>query len=199
MINRLNIGRCSIAKTIPLAFDESLSYLETLEAVLKKLEEIRVQTNSNTEFINNLDISLEQIESDIEFIKAEIERINAHFIEFERIINAQVDEKLNANYTRVLQLMSDYQIIFETKLDEKTRDLQEQIDNITIGRINILDPTTGLISPLEVVIQNVYDAVRYDAISCSEFEALNLTAKQFDDKQITAYNFDVNGKSILQA
>lgn len=38
---------------------------------------------------------------------------------------------------------------------------------------------------------------RNNAISCTEFDSLELTATEFDEKEITAYNFDVNSKSIL--
>ena len=44
---------------------------------------------------------------------------------------------------------------------------------------------------------DVYDILRNNAITCSEFESLDLTATEFDSKELTAYNFDVNGKIML--
>ncbi len=45
---------------------------------------------------------------------------------------------------------------------------------------------------------DIYDILRNNAITVSEFEALDLTATAYDAKQITAYNFDVNGKTFLE-
>ena len=44
---------------------------------------------------------------------------------------------------------------------------------------------------------DVYEILRQNAISCSEFDGLELTATEYDALEITAYNFDVNGKIIL--
>ena len=38
---------------------------------------------------------------------------------------------------------------------------------------------------------------RENAISCNEFDELELTATEYDSKQISAYNFDVNGRIFL--
>ena len=44
---------------------------------------------------------------------------------------------------------------------------------------------------------DVYETLRQNAITCSEFDGLELTATEYDSKQISAYNFDVNGKVFL--
>lgn len=44
---------------------------------------------------------------------------------------------------------------------------------------------------------DVYETLRNLAISCTEFDGLELTATEYDSKQISAYNFDVNGKEFL--
>ena len=43
----------------------------------------------------------------------------------------------------------------------------------------VLDPTTGLQSSIQIVIDNIYDQTRTDGISASEFDALQLTAQAF--------------------
>lgn len=44
---------------------------------------------------------------------------------------------------------------------------------------------------------DVYDILRNNAITASEFDNLELTATEYDALDITAYNFDVNGKTFL--
>lgn len=55
----------------------------------------------------------------------------------------------------------------------------------------------GTYENVSTVILNVYETLRNNAITCTEFDALELTATAYDAKQISAYNFDVNGKTFL--
>lgn len=55
----------------------------------------------------------------------------------------------------------------------------------------------GLVENVSKVIMDVYETLRQNAITCSEFDALLLSATEYDSKQISAYNFDVNGKVFL--
>ena len=82
-------------------------------------------------------------------------------------------------------------------VDYQDSQLNEKIDNIQIGQIQIYDPTSGTIKPLQEVINDLYALTNKDGLSASEFDALNLTATEFDAYQITAYEFDSQGKTIL--
>ena len=93
-------------------------------------------------------------------------------------------------------ISSEYNILKEY-VDEADENLQYQIDHFDIGNIVIYDPTTGLESPIQLVIDNIYDQTRDDAISAGEFDLLELTASEFDSKEITAFNFDQHGKTLL--
>lgn len=44
---------------------------------------------------------------------------------------------------------------------------------------------------------DIYDILRNNAITVTEFEDLDLTATDFDEIEITAYEFDVNGKQLI--
>ena len=76
-------------------------------------------------------------------------------------------------------------------------ELNDKIKDLQIGRINVYDPTTGKFTYIDVVINNVYDMLRFNAITAGEFDALALTAQTFDNKNLTAYAFDINGKVEL--
>ena len=94
-------------------------------------------------------------------------------------------------------ISSEYNVLKEY-VDEADENLQYQIDHFDVGNITILDPTTGLQSSIQIVIDNIYDQTRTDGISAAEFDALQLTASGFDEKEITAFNFDQHGKTLLE-
>ena len=102
-----------------------------------------------------------------------------------------VDEELKALINQEYSILKEY-------VDTQDENLQYQIDHFDIGNITLLDPTTGLQSPIQTVIDNIYDQTRSDGISAAEFDALQLTAQAFDEKEITAFNFDQHGKTLLE-
>lgn len=192
MIKPLEVCASRISRTLPLAFDDSLSYLEMLCATLDKLNETIVQVNKNTEVATRYEELLREIE-------AEVDRLEQDYIEFKQSIENEIDEKF-IDIERVLRLYIESQIsVLRYEIQNKYDELNKKIDDIIAGDIKVYDPTTGLLSPIQVVINNLFDMNRTNAISASEYDALELTATTYDSYEITAYNYDVNGKAILEA
>lgn len=123
--------------------------------------------------------------------------INKELEEFETNINNDVDIKLQQNYNQVIQLLSEYQKVFNSELATLRTDLENEIKEIELGNVMAYNPTNGEVENVSKVIMDVYDVLRVNAITCTEFDSLELTANGFDEKQITAYNFDVNAKIML--
>lgn len=192
MIKPLEVCASRISRTLPLAFDDSLSYLEMLCATLDKLNETIEQVNKNTEVATRYEELLREIE-------AEVDRLEQDYIEFKESIEAEIDEKF-IDIERVLRLYIESQIaVLRYEIQNKYDELNRKIDDIIAGDIKVYDPTTGLLSPIQIVINNLFDMNRTNAISASEYDALELTATTYDSYEITAYNYDVNGKAILEA
>ena len=103
---------------------------------------------------------------------------------------SELNESLRALINQEYDVLKEY-------VDTQDENLQYQIDHFDVGNITILDPTTGLQSPIQVVVDNIYDQTRDDGISASEFDALQLTANDFDEKELTAFNFDQHAKTLL--
>lgn len=190
MLKPLNVSCKAISRTLPLAFDESLSYLEMLCSILDKLNETIVQVNKNTEVSEHYEELLEQIEE-------EVNRLEQEYIEFKESIETEIDERFNLIYGQLTVYIENQISVIRYELQTAVSDLNGRIDDIIAGDINVYDPTTGLLSPIQVVINNLFDMNRTNAITCTEFDALELTATTYDSYEITAFNFDVNAKEIL--
>lgn len=195
MISNLKV--CCIQKVIPLAFDESLSYLETLLGVLNKLNETIDEVNKMAEVVDNINVNFDEINKQIALINAKLIEIENNFDLFEERIKNEVDIELSNMYNQVVTLMNQYQTIFNNNLTILRNDLEAEIQAIELGNVIAYNPTTGEYGNVSKVIQDVYDALRNNSVTCSEFDALELTATEYDALQISAYNFDVNGKTFL--
>ena len=77
------------------------------------------------------------------------------------------------------------------------QELSDRIDNIAFEYPDIMDPTSGLYANIATVIYNVYDVLRYNALTALQFQAAGLTAQELDDLGLTAHEWDLNGYQYL--
>lgn len=182
------------SKALPAAFDESLSYLEFLGAIKAKQDELISQVNYNTEFIENWSGDLEELKRRMtaveEYVDSEIAAIRQETTnqinDAENRININATANINAAETRI-----------NATLQTQVNRLDTRIDNVAIGKIKLVDPTTGLLSDLQVVIDNIATASRENGLTATEYDALELTATAYAAYDITAYQYDYQGKTLL--
>lgn len=193
--------KCQVKSTVlsivPLVFDKNISLLEQICELINKQKEIIAQVNQNTTDLSNIDTTFNSLQSQIDVLKTQITKIQNEFIIFEAQINTSVDNKNQALYSQVVNLLNDYQSIFNNNLNNLRIELEDEIKRIELGDVKAYDPTTGNYVNVSTALINVYDALRSNSISAIEFDNLELTATVFDSKEITAFNFDINGKTLL--
>lgn len=174
----------------PISLDNAMTDVEFLLGVLKKLNEVIAQTNKNTEFIDTYTGRIEEIETEILALRAEM-------TEFEEDVNnnianqfAQIKLELQAMIANTLTQANAY-------TDSIASQLRAEIEQISVGDITLLDPTTGTYEPLQDVINNLYGTTREEALTATEYDALDLTATSYDGYELTAFNYDKYGKTLL--
>lgn len=172
----------------PISVDprDMMTDVEFLLGMLKKLNEVIAQVNINSQYIGKI--------ADIE---AEIAALREEMTQFKQDVNDSIALQF-AEIKVELQAMI-VSAIAEAKAytDTVAAGLEQEIQEISIGQISVFDPTTGYYSPLQVVIDNLYTLGRTDALTASEYDALDLTATAYDAYDLTAYDYDNNGKSLL--
>ena len=189
-------------KIPPIGFFEPISVdpkdmmtdVEFLLGVLKKLNEIIAQTNKNTEFIDNYSGKIEEIEAEVIALRAEM-------TQFETDINQSIALQFAEIKVELQSMIATALIQANAYTDSVAATLENEIQQISIGQISLFDPTTGLYSPLQVVVDNLYTLGRTDALTATEYDELDdgepLTASSYDAYELTAFEYDNNGKSLL--
>lgn len=170
--------------------EDMMTDTEFLLGVLKKLNEVIVDTNRNTEFINNYAGKIEEIEAEIDDLKQQMIDFKQSTTDSIALQFAELKAELQALIATGLNQANAY-------TDATAGRLEAEIEQIAIGQISVYDPTTGLYSPLQVVIDNLYGQGRTDALTATEYDGLELTATAYDDYQLTAFDYDNNGKNLL--
>lgn len=176
----------------PISVDprDMMTDVEYLLGILKKLNEIIAQVNKNSEFIDEYTGKIEEIEAEIASLRSEM-------TEFEAQVNSNIQQQfatirleLQAMIATALQQANAY-------TDLVASGLEREIQDIAIGQITVYDPTTGQVESLQTVIDNLYNTSREDALTATEYDALELTATAYDAYQLSAIEYDREGKLLL--
>ena len=193
MIQKLSIvlPPNSMFQPISSDFRNNLTFSEYLLGVLKKVNEIIAQSNEQAEYIAEFDAKYQELLRDFNALKQEFNGLKDDIV-------SDVTDKLNDFYQKIedeLILAVNY---LKAYSDANDAILNNKIDQITLGNIELIDPTTGLLTPLQDVINNIAGTGR-DALTASEYDALDLTATAYDGYDITAFDYDYHGKTPLTA
>lgn len=166
---------------------------ENNKEIVKSINELKEYVDEYLTGFNELKEIVYRLVDDVSTISQDVAHNKQDIIVLNQKINTDIenlrielDNKISENYN----ILKDY-IDYEDSL------LNEKIENIEIGSIEVYNPTNGQLQPLQEVINSLYEISNKDGLTASEFDALDLTATNFDAYQITAYDFDSRGKVIL--
>ena len=168
---------------------DNMTYAEFLLGILKKMNEIIAVTNTQQEFIDEFNVKYQELLKDFEQLRTEFDAL-------EDKITASVQAQFDAFEIEVRNLITATQNYLIAYTDSAEARLQAQIEAIQIGDISVIDPTTGVLSPIQTVINNIAGSSA-DALTATEYDALSLTATAYDNYDITAYDYDFKGKALL--
>ena len=167
-----------------------MSDVEFLLGVLKKLNEIIVATNKNSEFIDKYTGKIEEIEAEITALRSEMTT-------FEEQTTASINEQFNQIKLELQSMVATALIQANAYTDAIAEALRAEIREISIGQIIVFDATIGTYNSLQNTLNNLYNVSRVDALTATEYDALELTATAYDAYQLTAQDYDRNAKTLL--
>lgn len=112
----------------------------------------------------------------------------------------ELDEKINKVQTNLLDKISTLNILIyalnaETRahIDTEVKKLYDYINDYVPNNMEVLNPVRGYRTSLNQALADIYDNLRYYALTCNEFDSLNLTCTEFDGLSINCTEFDLYG------
>lgn len=180
----------SLFQGITTNYQDNLTYAEFLLGVLKKLNEMIVEVNSHQEFIDNYSGQIEEMQRELAEFKEE-------WNEYQIELNESIEQQISAFKTEVYAKLETEITQLRAYVDARDAILKDYIDNVALGQIYVYNPTTGEKQDLQTVINSLFDVSREDALTATEYDALELTATYYDGQDISAYDYDTAGKTLL--
>lgn len=188
---------------IPSVYSNKQSYYECLCYIGYKVNECINAINGFT------DAYKQYTDEKIAELKKYIDRLNTdiykHIAEVEKNIRQdmdnrdnELDEKINKVQTNLLNKISElniliYQLNTETRehIDGEVKKLYDYINNYVPNNMEVLNPVKGYYTSLNQALGDMYDNLRYYALTCNEFDSLNLTCTEFDSLLLSCTEFDL--------
>lgn len=147
---------------------DNLTYEEQLLGMCKKINEIITIVNSFEDIISEFPEEIANIESSLTALQLDMIRRD------------QLNLKASKLYT-----------------DQQVKIVSDKVDELQVNAGPIYDPTTGLVSPVQIVVMNVYEYTRDNGMTAEQYDMLQMTAQQYDIRQLTAIQYDQYAKQLL--
>nr|DAP58423.1 MAG TPA: apolipoprotein [Caudoviricetes sp.] len=190
---------------IPSVYSNKQSYYECLCYIGYKVNECIEAINGFT------DAYKQYTDEKIAGLKKYIDNLNTdiykHITEVEKNIrddmnakDTELDEKINKVQTQLLDKIGALNILIydlndETRahIDTEVKKLYDYINDYMPNNMEVLNPVKGYRTSLNQALSDMYDNLRYYALTCNEFDSLNLTCTEFDNLLLSCTEFDLYG------
>lgn len=190
---------------VPSVYSNKQSYYECLCYIGYKVNECIEAINGFT------DVYKQYTDEKIAGLKVYIDNINTdiykHIAEVEKNIredmntkDTELDEKINKVQTNLLSKISALNILIydlneETRahIDTEVKKLYDYINDYIPNNMEVLNPVKGYRTSLNQALADMYDNLRYYALTCNEFDSLNLSCTEFDNLLLSCTEFDLYG------
>lgn len=180
----------SLFEGVTTNWQNNVTYAEFLLGVLKKLNEMIATVNEHSDFIDNYAGQIEEMQKELAEFKQE-------WLQYQIDLNASITAQINAFKREVYGELTAQLTQMRSYIDVQDQALRDYIDTVALGQIYLYNPATGEQQDLQTVINSLFDVSREDALTATEYDALELTATYYDGQEISAYDYDVAGKTLL--
>ena len=189
----------------PSVYSNKQSYYECLCYIGYKVNECIDAINGFTdayeqytdEKVAELKTYVDNLNTDIYNHIAEVEKnIRNDMNKKDAELDKKIDDVQNDLIDRVNRLnVLIYQLNSETRdyIDASIKKLYDYINNYVPSNMQVLNPVKGYYTSLNQALGDIYDNLRYNALTCNEFDSLNLTCTDFDNLLLSCTEFDLYG------
>lgn len=190
---------------IPSVYSNKQSYYECLCYIGYKVNECIDAINGFTDaYKQYTDEKVAELKTYVDGLNNDIYN---HITEVEKNIrddmnkkDAELDKKIDDVQNDLIERVNRlnvliYQLNSDTRkyIDSEVTKLYEYIKLYVPDNIKVLNPVKGYYTSLNQALGDMYDNLRYYALTCNEFDSLNLSCTEFDNLLLSCTEFDLYG------
>lgn len=190
---------------VPSVYSNKQSYYECLCYIGYKVNECIEAINGFT------DAYKQYTDEKVSELKKYVDKLNTdiynHITDVEKNIREDMDNRDNELDEKIDKVQRDlldkistlniliYKLNAETReyIDSEIKKLYDYINNYIPDNMQVLNPVKGYYTSLNQALGDIYDNLRYYALTCLEFDSLYLTCTEFDNLLLSCTDFDLYG------
>lgn len=171
----------------PTVYDDGLSYMESVAKLQSKINEC-------INLINGLDVpsintKLQELKDYVDNLASTLtDNVNQSITNNQLWVNAKIEELQTEVETKLSEQDTRIKIWVENKIEELRREIN----------LIFYSPVTGQLTDIDTILKQMYNRLRENALTASEYDNKELTAQDYDNRLLSAYSYDMNGANELQ-
>lgn len=206
----------STVGNLPTSFVDSMSYYEMLAWLCQYITDTIIpQININSEAINELEKEFDELRVEVEEAIKEIPQLRADFealvVRFDETlvelqaqydafkveVEDEIDTMIAQARTEIMTVVNAYFETLNDKIDSEVAIINDKFNTWVISNTIVFNSLQGRPTTLQIYLDDLAGLNRTDAITATEYDALELTATEYDAKEISAHDYDYYAKNIL--
>ena len=208
----------STVGNLPTSFVDSMSYYEMLAWLCQYITDTIIpQININSEAINELEVEFDALRVEVQEAIKEIPQLRADFealvIRFDETlvelqaqydafkveVEDEIDTMIAEARTQIMTVVNAYFETLNDKIDSEVARIDDKFNTWAIANTIVFNSLQGTPTTLQIYLDDLAGLNRTDAITATEYDALELTATEYDAENISAHDYDYYAKNILMA
>lgn len=206
------IRRPFCAKVLPLVYDDSLSYYETLCKLIKTMNDIITELNTiDTESIleqvdERVDERLELINKQVQNLTDTVNNTMTNVNNALDLYNQQVKMELASATAELTTFVNSQLLVLRKYVDGKDNailsELRYQIELLKnsipdLTTVYVRSPYSGKLITIQQAINELWDNLRVYALTADEYDSQRWSASEYDNFKLTAYQYDYYAKEFI--
>lgn len=181
----------------PIVYTDSMTLLDRVMIIQKELTELGNYVKTG-DFLNPAyqytDRKITELSNDTsEKLKALSDTINNNIAQFDESI-IQINASLNNIYSDLTGLGTE----IDTKIESAMQTVLHDVEQLLIGySIYVISPVSGRKTTVQNALNEIYEATALNALTASEYEQVEITVANYDNRMINANDYDRKSRFIF--
>lgn len=181
----------------PIVYTDSMTLLDRVMMIQKELAELDNYVKTG-DFLKPgyqyTDRKITELSNDTaKKLKALTDTVNNNKAQFDESIN-QINASLNNIYSGLSKLGTE----IDVKIESAMQTVLYDVEQLLIGySIYVISPVSGRKTTVQNALNEIYEATALNALTASEYEQVEITAANYDNRMINANDYDRKSRFIF--
>lgn len=164
------------------------------QELLEEWEQVEKDFAALTAKVDNLDTDVEKLRIEVKDIQThydELLLLYEQMVKYAQSLDKLIDEKIRENNLKWYEKLAELKHELQSQID----DLYKKISELDIN--DVFNRLEGYEQNIVDVLQDYFEGLRVHAITCSEYDQLQLSVNSYDSYRLTVREYAIDSRDRL--